>query len=416
MLRFLDGLSFLGGQVRGTVVKTGVDEDADMIRAALQGLAGMTVHQDAGALSRQGLAGGDLRGHEVGGRTHFQGRLVVGQQVIGGPDAAPVIAMELRSMLPEAVIEYAHGKMPERQLEDVMHRFINKEIDVLVSTTIIETGLDIPNVNTIIIHNADNFGLSQLYQLRGRVGRSDRSAYAFLLYRRDKMIKEVAEKRLSAIREFTELGSGYKISMKDLEIRGAGNILGSSQSGHLEEVGYDLYVKMLNEAIRTRLGEKDKYTDFDTSIDLSVDAYIPDEYVRNEYLKLELYKRIARIENQADADLIIDEAKDRFGEPPKVFLRLIRIAVLKASAHETWMSDIKYQDGFVQYLFAPGADILVDKIPKFMKKYKNNIRVVTAKKSGFAIRTSKLIQDDMLTAIEAAIQDIRDNLFETTTA
>ncbi len=326
------------------------------------------------------------------------------------------VAVELRSMLPEAVIEYAHGKMPERQLEDVMHRFINKEIDVLVSTTIIETGLDIPNVNTIIIHNADNFGLSQLYQLRGRVGRSDRNAYAFLLYRRDKMIKEVAEKRLSAIREFTELGSGYKISMKDLEIRGAGNILGSSQSGHLEEVGYDLYVKMLNEAIRTRLGEKDKYTDFDTSIDLSVDAYIPDEYVRNEYLKLELYKRIARVENQEDADLIIDEAKDRFGDPPKVFLRLIRIAVLKAMAHDTWMSDIKYQDGFVQYLFVPGADILVDKIPKFMKKYKNNIRVVTAKKSGFAIRTSKLIQDDMLTAIEDAIKDIHDSLFENTTA
>ena len=323
------------------------------------------------------------------------------------------VASELRRLVPNARITFAHGKMNERELEDIMHEFIiNKEIDVLVSTTIIETGLDIPNVNTIIVHNADNFGLSQLYQLRGRVGRSSRSAYAFLMYRRDKVIKEVAEKRLTAIREFTELGSGYKISMKDLEIRGAGNILGSAQSGPHGEVGYDLYVKMLNEAIRTRLGEKDKYTDFDTSIDLSVDAYIPDEYVRNEYLKLELYKRIARVENQEDADLIIDEAKDRFGDPPKVFLRLIRIAVLKAMAHDTWMSDIKYQDGFVQYLFVPGADILVDKIPKFMKKYKNNIRVVTAKKSGFAIRTSKLIQDDMLTAIEDAIKDIHDSLFE----
>ena len=159
--------------------------------------------------------------------------------------------------------------MRERELEDIMHAFINGEIDVLVSTTIIETGLDIPNVNTMIIHNAENFGLAQLYQLRGRVGRSDRSAYAFLMYKRDKVIKEVAQKRLSAIREFTELGSGYKISMKDLEIRGAGNVLGSSQSGHMEEIGYDLYVKMLNKAIKAKLGE-DIEEDFDTSVDLSL--------------------------------------------------------------------------------------------------------------------------------------------------
>ena len=321
------------------------------------------------------------------------------------------IALELRQMLPDVNVEFAHGKMPERELEDVMHRFINKEIDVLVSTTIIETGLDIPNVNTIIIHNADNFGLAQLYQLRGRVGRSGRSAYAFLLYRRDKMIKEVAEKRLSAIREFTELGSGYKISMRDLEIRGAGNILGKTQSGHLGDVGYDFYVKMLNEAIRTKLGEDIKVRDFDTSIDLAVDAYIPDEYVRNEYLKLDMYKRISRIEDEEDADIIIEEAKDRFGEVPKIFQRLIRVAVMKAAAHDIGITDIKYQDGYVQYLFIDNADIIVENIPAFMKKYKNNIRLINAKKSGFAVKTSKLIQDDMLTSIENVIADMRKSLF-----
>lgn len=156
-----------------------------------------------------------------------------------------MVTSEIASLVPDAVVEYAHGQMHERQLEDIMYRFINHEIDVLVTTTIIETGLDIPNANTMIIHDADTFGLSQLYQLRGRVGRSDRNAYAFLMYRRDKLIKETAEKRLKAIREFTDLGSGIKVSMKDLEIRGAGNILGEDQSGHMEAVGYDLYCKML---------------------------------------------------------------------------------------------------------------------------------------------------------------------------
>ena len=171
---------------------------------------------------------------------------------------------------------------------------------------------------------------------------------------------------------------------------------------------------MLNEAIRTKLGENTKWKDFDTSIDLSVDAFIPDEYVRNEYLKLEMYKRVSRIDDQEDADIIIEEARDRYGEPPKAFLRLIRIAVLKAAAHSIGITDIKYQEeGFVQYLFTNDADIIIDKIPKFMKKYKNDIRLVNAKKSGFAIRTSKLIQDDMLTKIEAVIEDMRENLIGT---
>ena len=319
------------------------------------------------------------------------------------------VTLELRSLLPDARVEFAHGKMKERELEDIMHEFINKDIDVLVSTTIIETGLDIPNVNTIIIHNAENFGLAQLYQLRGRVGRSDRQSYAFLMYRRDKMINEVAEKRLSAIREFTELGSGYKISMKDLEIRGAGNVLGSSQSGHMEEIGYDLYVKMLNQSIKAKMGDETP-EDFDTMVDLPVDAYIPDEYVRNEYLKLELYKRISRIETEDDIADIEAEAVDRFGDVPKPMQRLMKIALLKAEAHKAYITFLRYRNGFVEYIIRDGAKIDVSKIPAFMKKYKSNIRIIKTKESGFAIRTSSLIQDQMIDSIEAVLTNIYEML------
>ena len=199
------------------------------------------------------------------------------------------VAAGLQRLLPNATVEYAHGQMGERQLETIMSGFINKEIDVLVSTPIIETGLDIPNVNTMIIQDAQLFGLSQLYQLRGRVGRSNRTAYAFLMYRRNSILKEEAEKRLKAIREFTDLGSGFKIAMRDLEIRGAGNLLGAEQSGHMESVGYDLYCKMLNEAVLTMKGEQQEVDTFTTSIDLSIDAYIPETYIKSESEKLSWY-------------------------------------------------------------------------------------------------------------------------------
>lgn len=201
-----------------------------------------------------------------------------------------IIAGEVQKLVPEAIVAYAHGQMNERELERTMFAFVNGEIDVLVSTTIVETGLDIPNVNTIIIDEADKLGLSQLYQLRGRVGRSNRTAYAFLMYKRDKMLKEVAEKRLAAIKEFTELGSGFKISMRDLEIRGAGNLLGARQHGHMEAVGYDLYCKMLNEAVKRLKGEKVENDEFETNIDLKMDAFIPADYIPNEFQKLDVYK------------------------------------------------------------------------------------------------------------------------------
>lgn len=249
------------------------------------------------------------------------------------------MATKIQSLVPEANVAFAHGQMKESELEKIMYHFINGEIDVLVSTTIIETGLDISNVNTMIIHDADNMGLSQLYQLRGRVGRSNRTAYAFLMYRRNKMLKEIAEKRLAAIKEYSELGSGFKISMRDLEIRGAGNLLGAQQSGHMEAVGYDLYCKMLNEAVKKAKGVAPEEK-FDTSIDVKTDAYIPSSYISNEFQKLDMYKRIAGIETQEETEEMLEELIDRFGEPPKSVQNLLAIARLKVAAHQVYITEI----------------------------------------------------------------------------
>lgn len=305
------------------------------------------------------------------------------------------VASQLMSVLPDAKIEFAHGKMNERELEDIMHRFIKKEIDVLVSTTIIETGLDIPNVNTIIIHDADKFGLSQLYQLRGRVGRSNRSAYAFLMYKRDVLIKETAEKRLKAIREFTDLGSGYKISMRDLEIRGAGNLLGQEQSGNIEAVGYDLYCKMLAGAIRKLSGQGEK-ADFATTVELPIDANIPENYVKNEYLKLDLYKRISKIENQEGADAILEEVKDRFGDAPKSFLRLLSVACLKALAHDTYVTEVKLINGELSFKLCSEAPLNVDAIDAFMKEFKGDLRFVGGPQGGFRLKLKTKEQDEII--------------------
>ncbi|MGN0298650.1 MAG: transcription-repair coupling factor [Lachnospiraceae bacterium] len=251
-------------------------------------------------------------------------------------------AAEIAKLVPDANVEYAHGQMPQRQLENIMMEFINGEIDVLVSTTIIETGLDIPNVNTIIIHDADRFGLSQLYQLRGRVGRSNRMAYAFILYKKDKVLKEVAEKRLAAIREFTELGSGIKIAMRDLEIRGVGTLLGEAQHGHMEAVGYDLYCKMLNEAVQSFKGDTPPIEEqFETTIDMHMDAWIPSTYIKNEALKLDMYKRIAAIETEQDREDMEDELIDRFGDYPKSVANLLLAAELRALAHEAYVTEVK---------------------------------------------------------------------------
>lgn len=277
------------------------------------------------------------------------------------------MAAMIQELVPEATVAFAHGQMQERELERIMYDFINREIDVLVSTTIIETGLDISNVNTMIIHDSDNMGLSQLYQLRGRVGRSNRTAYAFLMYKRDKMLKEVAEKRLAAIREFTDLGSGFKIAMRDLEIRGAGNLLGAKQHGHMQAVGYDLYCKMLNEAVKNLKGIGTG-EDFNTTVDLDVDAFIPPAYIVNEVQKLDIYKRIAGIENQAECDDMREELLDRFGEIPTAVQNLLRIAMIRVNAHKLYITEIKGKNGEIRFVLKQNAEIRVAQIPLLLKK------------------------------------------------
>ena len=282
------------------------------------------------------------------------------------------VAAQIANLVPEATVAFAHGQMKEHELEKIMYDFINGEIDVLVSTTIIETGLDISNVNTMIIHDSDNMGLSQLYQLRGRVGRSNRTAYAFLMYKRDKMLKEVAEKRLEAIREFTDLGSGFKIAMRDLEIRGAGNLLGVRQHGHMEAVGYDMYCKMLNEAVQSLKGVR-VAEDFATLIDLDVDAFIPPTYIVNEVQKLDIYKRIAGIENVKERDDMKDELLDRFGDIPKSVDNLLRIALIRVAAHRLFMTEIKGKSERITFTFRPDAAVDPLKIPELLKKYGQNL-------------------------------------------
>ena len=283
------------------------------------------------------------------------------------------VALRIAKLVPDARVDFAHGQMSERELENVMYSFVNGDIDVLVSTTIIETGLDISNVNTMIIHDSDRYGLSQLYQLRGRIGRSNRTAYAFLMYRKNVMLKETAEKRLAAIREYTDLGSGFKIAMRDLELRGAGNLLGAQQHGHMNAVGYDLYCKMLNEAVKEAKGIH-TMEDFETSVDLNVDAYIPDSYISNEFQKLDIYKRIAGIETQQDYDDMLEELLDRFGEPGKAVLNLLAIAKLKAIAHQGYVTEIKQTGKTVRFTLYEKARLNTEGFPALMQKYRRGLQ------------------------------------------
>ena len=286
------------------------------------------------------------------------------------------MAASVQNMVPDANVAFAHGQMSERQLEEIMYDFVNGDIDVLVSTTIIETGLDIPNANTIIIHDAERMGLSQLYQLRGRVGRSNRMAYAFLMYSRNKMLTEVAEKRLGAIRDFTELGSGVKIAMRDLEIRGTGNLLGAQQSGHLEAVGYDLYCKMLNQAIEVLKGETLE-EDFETKIDLMCDAFVPASYIKNETLKMDIYKRIAGIETDEEYEDMQDELIDRFGDIPSQVENLLQVVLLKAAAHKVYITEISGTKDKMKIMMWNQAKIDVERIPILVREYKGRLKFVT---------------------------------------
>ena len=269
-------------------------------------------------------------------------------------------ADEISMLVPDAKVSYAHGKMSENELESVMINFLEGESDVLVSTTIIETGVDIPNVNTLIVHDADKMGLSQLYQLRGRVGRSNRVAYAYFTYRKDKVLSEVAEKRLQAIKEFTELGSGFKIAMRDLTIRGAGNLLGAQQHGFIDSVGFDLYSQMLKEAIEERRGDTTAQEKFEPEIDLQIDAYIPDSYISDGKQKIEMYKQFRAIGSIEERKELQDEMIDRFGEYPQEVADLFTIATMKVYAVQERVELIKMEKGIVRLTLDEKASSDID--------------------------------------------------------
>lgn len=318
------------------------------------------------------------------------------------------VALRIAKLVPDARVDFAHGQMSERELENVMYSFVNGDIDVLVSTTIIETGLDISNVNTMIIHDSDRYGLSQLYQLRGRIGRSNRTAYAFLMYRKNVMLKETAEKRLAAIREYTDLGSGFKIAMRDLELRGAGNLLGAQQHGHMNAVGYDLYCKMLNEAVKEAKGIH-TMEDFETSVDLNVDAYIPDSYISNEFQKLDIYKRIAGIETQQDYDDMLEELLDRFGEPGKAVLNLLAIAKLKAIAHQGYVTEIKQTGKTVRFTLYEKARLNTEGFPALMQKYRRGLQFKNEQEPKFILEPQgKLILT--LTEFAEELKSMAENM------
>ena len=321
------------------------------------------------------------------------------------------VANHVAQLVPDANVVFAHGQMHEHQLEKIMLDFINGDIDVLVSTTIIETGLDISNANTMIIQDADHMGLSQLYQLRGRVGRSSRTSYAFLMYKRDKVLKEVAEKRLQAIREFTELGSGIKIAMRDLEIRGAGNVLGAEQHGHMEAVGYDLYCKLLNQAVEALRGKRDEEEDFQTVVDCDIDAYIPVSYIKNEYQKLDVYKRISAIESEEEYMDMQDELIDRFGDIPKAVDNLLRIALIKALAHQAYVTEVGINRQEVRISMFPKAKLNTEGIPTLVAEYKGVLKMQMGETPGFLYQERNKKNQDCLSMADKA-QEILKRLQE----
>ena len=278
------------------------------------------------------------------------------------------VAASLQNQIPEAKVGFAHGKMTESELSEIWRKLLEQEIDVLVCTTIIETGVDVPNVNTLIIENADCMGLSQLHQIRGRVGRSSRRAYAYFTFTRNKILTEVAQKRLSAIREFTEFGSGFKIAMRDLEIRGAGNILGGEQHGHMETVGYDLYLKLLGEAVKMEKGELPSApVDNECLVDMQVQAHIPERYIENLSQRLDIYRRIAGIKNQDDALDVLDELTDRFGKPPVSVQGLIDIALLRNMASQIGIFEVKQRDDYIMLYREPMNMEFLEPLIKILK-------------------------------------------------
>ena len=311
------------------------------------------------------------------------------------------MANEIRKLVPEANVGIGHGQMGERQLEKVMMDFLEGEYDVLVCTTIIETGLDIPNVNTIIVNDADKMGLSQLYQLRGRVGRTNRMAYGYFTYQANKVLSEVAEKRLHAIKEFTEFGSGFKIAMRDLEIRGSGNLLGLQQSGHIEAIGYDLYVKFLGAAIRRLKGEKVE-EEIETTVDIKVDSFIPSKFIEDEEIKIEIYKKIAVIESMDDYSELLDELIDRFGDIPVQIENLMNISLIKSIANKNKIKNIIQVDNIVRFDLVSNKDLALPLINELSKEYGKALTFSLSKSPFIELNVKK----DLLKVVKEILERI----------
>ncbi|MBE6048726.1 MAG: transcription-repair coupling factor [Clostridium sp.] len=311
----------------------------------------------------------------------------------------------VQNLVPEAKVSVAHGRMTERELENEMIDFMNNEKNVLVCTTIIETGIDIQNVNTIIVYNADKMGLSQLYQLRGRVGRSNRIAYAYLLYTKDKILTEVAEKRLKALKDFTELGSGFKIAMRDLEIRGAGNMMGSSQHGHMAAIGYDLYCRMLEDTIKLVKGEIDKEP-IETTVDLKVDAYIPSTYIEDEMQKISIYKKIAAIESFEEYMDIKEELEDRYSEIPQPVYNLMDIAYIKSRAKILFIEEIKENSKEIVFKFAKNCENYKNIYKKIISRYKENVLLKFGEEPFFAFTDKEKNREDMLKFFKEMLEEL----------
>jgi len=297
-------------------------------------------------------------------------------------------AVRVANLVPQARVAFAHGQMSEHELENIMQDFVSGDVDVLVCTTIVETGLDIPNVNTIIIQNADFMGLSQLYQLRGRVGRSHRLAYAYLMYRRDKILREDAEKRLQTIREFTEFGAGFKIAMRDLEIRGAGNLLGQQQHGHMDAIGYDMYCKLLADAVAEARGDAVPEPT-ETTIDISVDAYIADRFIPDEQQKLEIYKKIAMVNNRQDFFDVQEEIEDRFGNLPRAVSNLLEVALMKALARDIGVTAITQKGQNIVLTFRPDATVNVERLTTLVKKNPSRLLFTMAQSPYLTLKAHK---------------------------
>ncbi len=294
----------------------------------------------------------------------------------------------LQALVPEARIVVAHGQMSIRELENVMEQFVSGEADILLATTIIETGMDIANVNTLIVEQADRMGLSQLYQLKGRIGRSDRQSYAYFTYDRSKVLSEISEKRLKAIRDFTEFGSGYKIAMRDLELRGAGNLLGESQSGHIESIGYELYVRMLEEAVSRAKGEAKTVHAGDINVDVKVSAFIPDEYILQSSDKIMMYRQIASIENEEEYSKIVEELLDRFGDPPESVENLLDIALIKRWASDLGFSRIKETKEAIELRYEKFEQFSVEQLKAISEGYSGPLTFDFQKEPRFKIAVS----------------------------